>query len=342
MIKLKNIKIGKEFPPVIITELGINHGGSLDKAIFLVDKALKSGAKIIKHQTHIPDEEMAIVAKKIKPGNANSSIYSVIKKNSLGYYDEKKLMQYINKNRGIFISTPFCKAAVDRLNEFKVPMFKIGSGECNNYPLVEYICKQKKPIILSTGMNDIRSITPSVKLFRKYKIPYVLLHCTNIYPTNHKLVRLEAMAVMKKSFPDAIIGLSDHTEGIYTCLGAVALGAKVIEKHFTDDKKNKGPDMSCSMNPYELKELIKGSKIIYESFKGEKKPLKEEKKTIAFAFASVAATKNIKKNETLTSENIFPIRPGNGYFKIKDYKKLLGKRTKKNILKGTQLKKNDL
>lgn len=342
MFKLKNIKIGKKYPPIIITELGINHGGSLDKAIFLADKALNSGARIIKHQTHIPDEEMALQAKKIKPGNANSSIFNVIKKNSLNFRDEKKLMNYINKKGGIFISTPFCKAAVDRLIKFNVPLFKIGSGECNNYPLVEYICKKKKPVIMSTGMNDIRSITPSVKLFRKYKIPFVLLHCTNIYPTDHKLVRLQAMSQIQKSFPDAIIGLSDHTEGIYTCLGAVSLGAKVIEKHFTDDKKSRGPDMSCSMDPNELKELIDGSKIIYEALEGKKAPLKEEKKTIAFAFASVAATKNIKKNDILTTENIFPIRPGNGYFQIKDFKKLLGKKAKKNISKGNQLKRNDL
>ena len=285
---------------------------------------------------------MALQAKKIKPGNANSSIFNVIKKNSLNFRDEKKLMNYINKKGGIFISTPFCKAAVDRLIKFNVPLFKIGSGECNNYPLVEYICKKKKPVIMSTGMNDIRSITPSVKLFRKYKIPFVLLHCTNIYPTDHKLVRLQAMSQIQKSFPDAIIGLSDHTEGIYTCLGAVSLGAKVIEKHFTDDKKSRGPDMSCSMDPNELKELIDGSKIIYEALEGKKAPLKEEKKTIAFAFASVAATKNIKKNDILTTENIFPIRPGNGYFQIKDFKKLLGKKAKKNISKGNQLKRNDL
>ena len=342
MFKLKKIKIGKKYPPIIITELGINHGGSLDKAIFLADKALNSGAKIIKHQTHIPNEEMALQAKKIKPGNANSSIFNVIKKNSLNFRDEKKLMNYINKKGGIFISTPFCKAAVDRLVKFNVPLFKIGSGECNNYPLVEYICKKKKPVIMSTGMNDIRSITPSVKLFRKYKIPFVLLHCTNIYPTDHSLVRLKAMSQIQKSFPDAIIGLSDHTEGIYTCLGAVSLGAKVIEKHFTDDKKSRGPDMSCSMDPNELTELIDGSKIIFEALEGKKAPLKEEKKTITFAFASVAATKKIKKNDILTTENIFPIRPGNGYFKIKDFKKLLGKKAKKNILKGNQLKKNDL
>ena len=191
-------------------------------------------------------------------------------------------------------------------------------------------------------MNDIKSIKPAVKIIKKFKIPFALLHCTNIYPTPPKLVRLEAMQELKKNFPNAIIGLSDHTESIYTSLGAVALGASIIEKHFTHNKKAKGPDMTASLDPKDLKDLIEGSKIIYESLKGPKKAIKEEEKTIAFAFASVSAIKNIKKNEKLSSENIFPIRPGNGYYKIKDYKKLIGKKAKKNIVKGHQIKKNDV
>ena len=249
MINLGKIKIGKNLPPVVIIDLGINHSGSLDKAIYLSDLAIKNGAKIIKHQTHIANEEMSVEAKKIIPGNANSSIFSIIKRYSLSYKDEKKLMNYIKQKKCIFISTPFCKAAVDRLVEFKIPLFKIGSGECNNYPLVEYICSKKKPIILSTGMNDIKSISKSVKIIRKYKIPYALLHCTNIYPTPPHLVRLEAMLELKKNFKDAIVGLSDHTESIFTSLGAVSLGASLVEKHFTDNKKSKGPDMSASFFP---------------------------------------------------------------------------------------------
>tara|TARA_Y100000590_G_scaffold368326_1_gene428931 strand:+ start:8598 stop:9641 length:1044 start_codon:yes stop_codon:yes gene_type:complete len=342
VIKFGKIKIGEDYPPNIIVDLGINHSGSIDKAIYLVDLALKNGAKIIKHQTHIPSEEMSVEAKKIIPGNAKVSIYEVIKKSSLSYNHEKKLMNYINQKGGVFISTPFSKQAVDRLVEFNIPVFKIGSGECNNYPLVEYICKKKRPVILSTGMNDIKSIKPAVKIIKKFKIPFALLHCTNIYPTPPKLVRLEAMQELKKNFPNAIIGLSDHTESIYTSLGAVALGASIIEKHFTHNKKAKGPDMTASLDPKDLKDLIEGSKIIYESLKGPKKAIKEEEKTIAFAFASVSAIKNIKKNEKLSSENIFPIRPGNGYYKIKDYKKLIGKKAKKNIVKGHQIKKNDV
>ncbi len=342
MIKIKDLKIGKLYPPAIIIDLGINHSGSIDKAIYLVDLAIKSGAKIIKHQTHIPDEEMSIESRKIIPGNAKSSIYSVIKKNTLSYKDEKKLVNYINQKKAIFISTPFCKSAVDRLVNFNVPLFKIGSGECNNYPLVEYICSKRKPVILSTGMNNIKSIQKSVKIIRKFKIPYALLHCTNIYPTPPHLVRLEAMLELQRKFKDAIIGLSDHTETIYTSLGAISLGASIVEKHFTNNKNSSGPDMKASLDPSELKELILGSKTIYSAMKGEKKALKEEKKTIAFAFASVASTKNIKKGEILTSENIFPIRPGTGYYKVKDFQKLIGKKAKKEIKINTQLKKGDI
>ena len=342
MINLGKIKIGNNAPPIVIIDLGINHSGSLDKAIYLSDLAIKNGAKIIKHQTHIADEEMSVEAKKIIPGNAKSSIYSIIKRYSLSYNEEKKLMNYIKQKKCIFISTPFCKSAVDRLVEFNIPLFKIGSGECNNYPLVEYICSKKKPIILSTGMNDIKSVEKSVKIIKKYKLPYALLHCTNIYPTPPHLVRLEAMLELKKKFKDAVIGLSDHTETIFTSLGAISLGASIVEKHFTDNKKSSGPDMSASLDPKELNLLIQGSKIIYAAKKGSKKAVKEERKTIAFAFGSISATKNINRGEYLTKENIFPIRPGTGYFKIKDYYKLIGKKAKKNIKKGFQIKKKDV
>jgi N-acetylneuraminate synthase len=338
-MKIGNIQISNKNEPVIIAELGINHKGSLEKAIYLADLAIKSGAKIIKHQTHVIEDEMSVEAKKVIPGNAKISIYEIIKKNSLCEVDEKKLMNYILHKKRIFISTPFSRLAVDRLKKFKVPAFKIGSGECNNYPLVEYICKQKKPIILSTGMNSIKTIKPSVDLMRKYKVPFALLHCTNLYPTPPHLVRLEAMLEIKAYFKDAIIGLSDHTETIYSSLGAVALGASIIEKHFTSSKKVKGPDIKASMDPQELKQLIHGSKTIFLSKKGKKESLSEEAKTIAFAFASLASVKEIKKNEKFTEKNIFPIRPSNGFYKVKDYKKILGKRASIDIPKGTQLNK---
>jgi len=340
--KIGNILIGEKYNPIIIPEIGINHKGDINLAIHLADKAIKAGAQIIKHQTHIVDDEMSYEAKKIKPANADIPIYDLIKKSSLNEKDEKKLMKYIQSRKKIFISTPFSRKAAERLANFGVPAFKIGSGECNNYPLVEYIAKFKKPIILSTGMNSIDTIRPSVKIFRKYKIPFALLHCTNMYPTPTRLVRINCITLLKKNFPDAVVGLSDHTENIYTSIASIALGASIIEKHFTDSKSRKGPDISSSMDSSELKELIKATKEVYLSRGNIKKPLPEEKKTIHFAFSSVVATRFIKAGEKLTKNNIFLKRPNNGYFRPNDYKGLIGKIAKKNISFNTQLKKSDV
>lgn len=342
MFKIGKRKIGNKYPPLIVAELGINHNGNLLIAKKLVDEASKAGAEIIKHQTHIASDEMSDEAKKIIPKHTKENIYEIIEKCSLSENDEKKLMDYTKKKGMIFISTPFSRLAVDRLVKFKVPAFKIGSGECNNYPLVEYIASKKKPIILSTGMNSISSIRPSVKIFRKYKVPFALLHCTNIYPTPSHLIRLDAIKVLKQKFPDAIVGISDHSKTIYPCLGAVALGASIIEKHFTLTKKNIGPDISASMDPHELRMLLSGSKEIYLARGNKKTAVKEEKSTINFAFASIVSTKPIKKGQKFTKLNIFPKRPGTGDFLAKDYKNLLGKKATKNIKINKLIKKNHL
>lgn len=340
MIKIKDLKIGKLYPPAIIIDLGINHSGSIDKAIYLVDLAIKSGAKIIKHQTHIPDEEMSIESRKIIPGNAKSSIYSVIKKNTLSYKDEKKLVNYINQKKAIFISTPFCKSAVDRLVNFNVPLFKIGSGECNNYPLIDLIASFKKPMIVSTGMNNIKSIKKTVKIIKKYKTPFVLLHTTNLYPTPYKLVRLGALIELQKNFKNISIGLSDHTISNHACFSAVALGAKIVERHFTDTMKRKGPDIINSMDPRSLKELSTGLKLIHSMLGGKKEAAKEEKPTINFAFASVVSIKDIKKGEKFTKKNIWVKRPGTGDFLAEDYNKIIGKKSKTFVKSGIQIKKS--
>ena len=343
MFKIGNQKIGKNFPPVVIAEIGINHNGSLDLAIELADSAIKSGATIIKHQTHVIEDEMSIEAKKVIPGNAKISIYEIIKKCSLNEVDEIKFANYIKNKKKIFISTPFSRAAADRLVKIGVPAFKIGSGECNNYHFIDYLCKFKVPIIMSTGMNSVDSIKKSVKIIRKKKIPLALLHCTNIYPTPPNLVRLDCIEELQKSFPDCVIGISDHTENIYTSLGAVAKGARIIEKHYIDDKKKRrGPDVSSSMDRIDLKNLIKGSKEIYEARGGIKKPLKEEKKTIAFAFPSVVALKELYPGDKLSKDNIFLKRPGGGDFGIQDLKKLYGRKILKKGSFNTQSKKKHL
>lgn len=340
--EIGSLSVGENHPPVVICELGINHGGSLTKALKMAKSAIDSGAKIIKHQTHLITDEMSEEAKHIKPGNSDLSIYEVIVQNSLKKEEEMRLADYVRSRNVIYISTPFSKSAVDFLEYLNVPCFKIGSGECNNYPFVEYVASKGKPVILSTGMNSIESIRPSVEIFENSNIPYALLHCTNIYPTPHNLIRLDAMMQLKENFPNAIIGLSDHSTSNSACLGAVGLGASIIERHFTDSRKRKGPDISCSMNPKELRELLQMSHEIYQAKKGNKRPLEEENKTIAFAFASVVVTKEIAKNEKLTPENIWVMRPGGGDFGPKDLKNLYGKKSNRYLVPGFQLKKSDI
>jgi N-acetylneuraminate synthase len=340
--KIADRWIGDNHPPVVIAEIGINHEGSLDTAILMADAAIDSGAEIIKHQTHIVEDEMSDEAKTVIPGNADVSIYEIMARCALSESDERSLMQHVQKRGAIFISTPFSRAAVDRLVEFDIPAFKVGSGECNNYPLIKYIARLGKPVIISTGMNTIESVRPSVEILRNAGIPYALLHCTNVYPTPPELVRLGAIAQLKDAFPDAVIGLSDHTISNYPCLGSVALGASILERHFTDRMDRPGPDIVCSMDPVALKELIEGSNIIFAARGGEKGPVEAEAPTIAFAFASVVAIRDIVPGQKLTEENIWVKRPGGGDFTVLDYETLLGKTAKVSIPRGLQIKKSDV
>ncbi|MBK7354717.1 MAG: N-acetylneuraminate synthase family protein [Propionivibrio sp.] len=334
--------IGDDHPPIVIAEIGINHEGSIDTAIAMADAAIDSGAEIIKHQTHIIEDEMSNEAKLVIPGNADVSIYEIMGRCALSEDDEWRLMQHTQQRGAIFLSTPFSRAAVDRLVAFDIPAFKIGSGECNNYPLIKYASRFGKPIIVSTGMNSIDTVLPTVEILRKANVPFALLHCTNIYPTPPELVRLGAMVQMKETFPDAVIGLSDHTTSNYPCLGAVALGASILERHFTDRMDRPGPDIVCSMDPCALSDLIKGAKIIHAARGGEKTPVDAEAPTIAFAFASVVAIQNIEAGQVLSEENIWLKRPGGGDFSVLDYELLIGKRASAPIVKGFQIKKTDL
>jgi N-acetylneuraminate synthase len=337
-----DVFIGSNHPPVVVAEIGINHNGSLIEAKKIANLAITSGAKIIKHQTHIVEDEMSSEAKDIIPGNADISIYEIMKNCALSKEEEYSLMKYIQSKGAVFISTPFSRAAANLLEEFNVPAYKIGSGECNNYPLIKHVASFGKPIILSTGMNSIQSVKKTVEIIEKHKIPYALLHCTNIYPTPPEMVRLGAMQELMQEFPNAVVGLSDHTCSNYACLGAVALGASLLERHFTDSMDRKGPDIVCSMDPKALKDLIQGSLEIYKARGGSKGSIKAEAPTMAFAFASVVTINEIKEGEKFSEENIWVKRPGTGDFLAIDYDKILGKTAKSNIPKGCQLKKSDV
>jgi N-acetylneuraminate synthase len=341
MIEIAGRKIGAEYPPVVIAEIGINHEGSLEVAKEMVDAAFRAGAEIVKHQTHIVEDEMSGAAKKVIPGNANVSIYEIMDRCSLNEQEEFELKEYVESKGMIFISTPFSRAAADRLHQWDVPAYKIGSGECNNYPLLEHIASFGKPIILSTGMNTIESIAKAVSIFEKHQVQYALLHTTNLYPTPNRLVRLGAMQEMANHFSGTTFGLSDHTLTNHACLAAVALGASILERHFTDHMDRTGPDIVCSMDEKNCKTLIEGSHIIWEQSGGTKGPAKEEQVTIDFAFATVCSIKTIKKGEVLSMENIWVKRPGTGTIMAEHFNSILGKKATRNIENDEQLSWED-
>lgn len=299
-IKIGKLIVSQNTSPLVVPEIGINHNGSLELAKLMVDAALRAGAKIIKHQTHIVEDEMCQAAKKVIPGNAKISIYEIMKKCALNEKDERELKEYVEKQGLVYLSTPFSRAGANRLEDMGVSAYKIGSGECNNTPLIKHIASFKKPIILSTGMNDIKSITQSVKILKDFEVPFVLLHTTNLYPTPPHLVRLGAMLELKKEF-DALVGLSDHTTNNLACLGAVALGACMIERHFSDTMDRQGPDIICSMDENALKELITQSEqmALMRGLNAKKEAAKEEQVTIDFAFASIVSIQPIIKKVRL-------------------------------------------
>ena len=341
-LKLGKIKITDSSPVSIIAEIGINHSGSLKKAKELVDIAKVNGAKIIKVQIHIPDEEMSLEARKIKPGNSNLNIYEVVRKNSLNLKDELLLKKYIEKKKLFYLATPFSFAAVDWLIKNNIKAFKIGSGECGNFPLLKYIAKFKKPMVVSTGMHSIKQISDTVKLLKKKKCKFALLHCTNLYPTDIKLSRLNRILLLKKLFKDNIIGYSDHSVGTQIPKLAVALGAKIVEKHFVKSKKQMGPDVSCSMDPSDLSEMVSEFNNISLAIKFNSKSdiIKEETVTRKFALHSVVAKSNILKGVKLSHKNLTVKRPGTGDFHSNKINYLIGKTAKKNIKSNTQIKKH--
>jgi sialic acid synthase SpsE len=340
MIRLGSRLIGPEFPPLVIAEIGINHEGNLSKAIRMVDDAYEAGAECVKFQSHVIEDEM--IPNNVIPGNAKESIWDIMARCALSEAEEQQLKAYVEKLGMLYLCTPFSRAAANRLQAMGVLGYKIGSGECNNYPFVRHIAGFGKPVILSTGMNDIASITPAVEILRQANVPFALLHVTSMYPTPYNQVRLGALAELQTHFADAVVGLSDHSIGNYTCFAATALGACILEKHFTSDDTWPGPDVSISITPKELKDLLIGIRAIYQALGGAKTVLAEEQPTIAFAYACVVSIADIKAGDALTAANIWVKRPGTGEIKAVHYDSLLGKLARKDIPKDAQISWSDI
>ncbi len=337
---IRGRRIGLRHKPLVIAEIGINHEGDFSKALELVQAAKASGAECVKFQCHIPEKEM--VPNSVVPANASESIWEMMKRCALSEDEERKLKDYVESLDMLYLCTPFSKEAADRLYALGVDWFKIGSGECNNLPLVRHVAGFGKPMIVSTGMNDRESVERTVGVLQEHHVDYALLHCTSCYPTAYEQVRLGALNELSHLFPDAVIGLSDHTISNYTCFGAVALGASILERHFTVDKRWPGPDIEISMDPEDLKDLIEGSEAIFAARGGEKTLLEQEKVTAAFAYASVVAISDVKAGEIFSLGNLWVKRPGTGELLASELEQILGKQAARDIPVNTQLRKADI
>ncbi len=337
-IKIGERFVGEDYEPLVIAEIGINHEGDFEKAKKMVKDAHESGAECVKFQCHIIEDEM--IENDVIPPNAKESIWNMMKRCSFTEEQEIQLKDLVESRGMIYLNTPFSRAAANRLEKMKICAYKIGSGECNNYPLIKHITSFGKPVILSTGMNNLEGIKKSVKILEDAKVEYALMHVTSMYPTPYDKVRLGALTELKNEFPKAVLGLSDHTYGNYTCFASISLGASILEKHFTSDKNWPGPDIPISIDPEELADLIKGSKAIHQSLGGTKNILEPEMKTAEFAYACVVTTKEVKKGDFLSEDNIWVKRPGTGEIKAEQYDKIINKKASSDIKKDTQLKWN--
>ena len=332
--------IGTNYPVFVIAEAGINHNGSLSIAKKLVDMAKKAGADCFKIQTHITEEEM--IKTDIRPGKiSKKTLWSIIKNSELSEKEEIKIKEYCKKRRIIFLSTPFSIPAIDRLEKISMPAYKIGSGELTNIPFLNHIAKTRKPVILSTGMSDMNEIKKSVKLFQKLKISIAILQTTSQYPCNYEDINLKVIDNYEKLF-NIPVGISDHSLGIYTALGAVARGASIVEKHITLDKKMSGPDQKLSLEYSELLELVKGCNAIKLALGNSKRILKKELPILNFARESIVTKEKISKGEKFTEKNLTTKRPNTGEIPAKEFYKIIGKKSKGDIEKNKQLKVRDI
>lgn len=341
-MKIAHREISPAHPPLVIAEIGINHGGSLEVAKGMVSAAHRAGCEMVKHQTHFVEDEMTDEAKGIFPPNADKSIWHVMEECALSKDDEIALKKHAESLGMIYISTPFSRAAADFLAEIGVAGFKIGSGECNHLPLIRHIAGFGKPVIMSTGMQTIDSMKPSVQALDAAGIDYALLECTNLYPSPPEIVSLQGIVELRQAFPRAVIGFSDHSIGPEMALSAVALGACILERHFTDTRYRKGPDISCSMDPAELKFLIDRSREIHVALNNPKVRTAPEEDVYRFARGSVVADRDLPAGHVVTAADIWARRPGSGEISVEHFDRLLGSRLKHAVRRNQQLRWDDL
>jgi len=331
-IKIANKNIGEGCPTFVIAEGGLNHNGDVRLAKKIVENAANVGADAIKFQTFDASDLVS----------SKSNAYKLFRKLELSDSDFSELNDFAKSNQIIFLSTPFGMKAVNLLIRLKVPAFKIASGDLTNLPLISYIARNKKPMLLSTGMGNIEEVNDAVQAIKNVKNnKIIIMHSVTSYPTPYNEVNLHTLTTLKMKFKFPV-GYSDNGRNDLVTLVAVAMGSKVIEKHFTINKKLRGPDHKISADPKQMKNLIIQIRQIEEMFgTGIKKPQPSELENLVMARRSIHTTQNIKKNSILTAEMTAIKRPAIGILP-KFYDKILGKKTKRNLSIDEPIKWSDL
>ena len=333
-MKIGNNIIGKDYPTFIIAEIAVNHLGNIDLAKSMIDSAKGCNVDAVKFQHHIPDEEM------LKDKIPRADLYDIICKNNITLEEHKELKEYCDLNDILYLCTPFSLKAALEINPL-VSAFKIGSGEFTDLPMLECIAKLGKPMILSTGMSTKEEIKMIFDALHPINEMLIFMNCTSEYPPIYEDINLQFITELSNQYP-IIVGHSDHTPSIYTSLAAVAMGAKVIEKHFILYKDMPGADAMVSLNPEQLNDLVEGIRIIEQSLKYKDKNVYDGERFIRdWARRSIVTIKDIKKGEKFNYDNIWEKRPGNGIpsYKMRD---IINKIAKKDIHCNELLDWNDI
>ncbi|OAZ03117.1 N-acetylneuraminate synthase [Flavobacterium succinicans] len=335
---------------IIIAEAGVNHNGDIQIAKKLIDAAVDAGVDYVKFQTFKADSLVSKSAKKAEYQSVNindgdDSQYAMLKNLELSHEDHLELMSYCEKRNINFFSTAFDVEGVRYLNDLGLSFFKIPSGEITNYPYLKAVALCKKPVVMSTGMCSENDIEKALEVLVKFGLSMEMisiLHCNTEYPTPMKDVNLKAMLTIQEKFKTKI-GYSDHTVGIEVPVAAVALGAQVIEKHFTLDKTLPGPDHVASLEPDELKAMVKSIRNIElaMSGNGEKVPSESEFKNIAIARKSLHLKRDLLKGHTITDEDLIPLRPGDGISPM-EWENVIGKTLINNKVEFDKLSYSDI
>jgi N,N'-diacetyllegionaminate synthase len=331
---LRDMPMSKVF---IIAEAGVNHNGSLELAKKLIDVAVEAGADAVKFQTFKADKLVSKHAQKAdyqkQTTSTDESQYDMIKKLELDDNAHRVLIGYSKDKKIMFLSTPFDHNSIDLLNSFQMPIFKIPSGEITNLPYLRHVGHLGKDVILSTGMANLDEVQDALEVLIKAgtsKEKITVLHATTEYPCPIDEVNLRAMHTISTAF-GIKVGYSDHTQGIEVPIAAAALGACVIEKHFTLDRTMEGPDHKASLEPGELKEMVQAIRHIEKAMgDGIKRPSESERKNISVARKSILASRSIEIGETFSDDNLIVKRPGNGISPMR-WDEIIGHKATRNF-----------